>query len=133
MRRKILFVCEGNVGRSQIAEAYYNNLVQKNSAISAGINDVASKYNYRPTKEIIDTMLEEEIDISNQRIKHVTQPLVSKSERVIILCDRKLCPPFLKKHKNVSYIIIEDPDKLTGKRLRRIRNQIKKLVLSLSG
>ena len=33
---KVLFVCRGNVGRSQMAEAYYNFFTKSNMATSAG-------------------------------------------------------------------------------------------------
>ena len=33
---KILFVCEGNMMRSQMAEAFYNELTGTRDAISAG-------------------------------------------------------------------------------------------------
>ena len=45
---KVLFVCNGNVGRSQAAEAYFNRLSKKNTAISAGIN--TEKYGNRRLK-----------------------------------------------------------------------------------
>lgn len=37
---KILFVCYGNVGRSQMAEAYYNHFTKSTKAISAGTDKI---------------------------------------------------------------------------------------------
>lgn len=35
---KILFICSGNVGRSQAAEGFYNHFTHSNDASSAGTN-----------------------------------------------------------------------------------------------
>ena len=33
---KVLFICEGNMMRSQMAEAFYNSMTKSNDASSAG-------------------------------------------------------------------------------------------------
>ncbi len=48
--KEILFVCQGNVDRSQMAEAYYNHLTGRDGATSAGIDDVADKYGGQSNK-----------------------------------------------------------------------------------
>ena len=69
---KVLFVCQANVGRSQMAEAYYNFHTQSSDVRSVGVEDFREKYHHRPTAKIIDTMLEKGINISNQRIDFLT-------------------------------------------------------------
>ena len=34
--KEVLFICQGNVGRSQMAEGFYNHHRGENQAISAG-------------------------------------------------------------------------------------------------
>ena len=34
--KKILFVCKSNINRSQYAEGFYNKIIRKDGAISAG-------------------------------------------------------------------------------------------------
>ncbi len=63
----VLFICEGNVGRSQMAEGLFNHFSLSNKAISAGVIDIGSKYNYLPREDIVKAMKEKGIDISNQR------------------------------------------------------------------
>ncbi|MGB3023367.1 MAG: class I tRNA ligase family protein [Candidatus Saccharimonadales bacterium] len=38
---KVLFVCKSNIGRSQTAQGFYNNLTKTNNASSAGVNENA--------------------------------------------------------------------------------------------
>jgi len=80
---KILFVCQANVGRSQIAEAFYNFHTQSNNATSAGVEDFGEKYQHKPTREIIQTMLEKGIDISHQRIDFLTTAMLTKTDQVV--------------------------------------------------
>ena len=35
---KVLFVCKSNIGRSQMAEAFFNKFSKNHKAISAGIS-----------------------------------------------------------------------------------------------
>ena len=114
-----------------MAEAYYNTLIHPHKAISAGIDDVALKYDGHPTKEIVDIMLEEGIDISNQRIKQIRPSMTLEASKVVVLCSRELCPPFLLEHDEVTFIKVEDPYQLAEGRVRIIRNCIKEIVLTL--
>jgi arsenate reductase (thioredoxin) len=41
--KEVLFICEGNVGRSQMAEGFYNHYAGQKSATGAGIDDVGKK------------------------------------------------------------------------------------------
>lgn len=128
---KILFVCQANVGRSQMAEAFYNFHTNSSNATSAGVEDFRDKYQHKPTQEIIETMLEKGIDISNQRIDYLKPDLLSDVDQVVVLCSRDLCPEFLLEGEKVIFREIEDPHQQDGKTIQKIRDQIEKLVLEL--
>lgn len=132
MNERILFICQGNVGRSQMAEAYYSALVQPGVAISAGIDEVAEKYNGRPTTEIIDVMLEDRIDVSNQRIKRLEKEMIERVGSVIVLCSQSICPPFLLESPKVEFHEIEDPYMLDLERTRLIRDRVKETILLIA-
>lgn len=68
---KILFVCYGNVGRSQMAEAYYNHFTKSTKVISAGTDPTTSARYSKPSLEIIKVMKEEGIDISKNKVKMI--------------------------------------------------------------
>lgn len=68
-KRKVLFICEGNVGRSQIAEAYFNKHSRDAVAVSAGLDDVGAKYNWRPREDIVAVMKEDGFDVADNKVK----------------------------------------------------------------
>lgn len=128
---KVLFVCQANVGRSQMAEAFYNFHSQSNDATSAGVEDFRKKYQHTPTREIIEAMLEKGIDISHQRIDFLTPGMLTSTDQVIVLCSKDLCPEFLLENEKVVFQEIEDPHQKNEKTIQRIRDQIEELVLEL--
>lgn len=132
-KHDVLFICEGNVGRSQIAEGFYNHFRRNKTAISAGIKDLADKYGGKPTKRLIKVMLEEGIDISSHKIKQVTEDMVLEAKHIVILCDREICPKFLLTgDTKIIFKKIKDPYQEGARTTRYIRDSIKEFVLRLN-
>jgi protein-tyrosine-phosphatase len=86
---RVLFLCTGNSGRSQIAEALLRHMAPV-EAFSAGS---------RPREvhpEAIRTLRERGIDISGAQSKHLSVYTDERFDRVVSLCDRvrEVCPEF---------------------------------------
>jgi len=129
--KKILFVCQANVGRSQMAEAFFNFHTGTQDASSAGVEDFREKYHHRSTMEIINTMLEKGIDISKQRINYLDQSMVKEADLIIVLCNKDLCPNFLLNSKKVIFREVKDPHQKSENIIRQIRDEIEKLTLKI--
>jgi len=128
---KILFICCGNVCRSQIAEAYYNFLGKSNNAFSAGISDsTPSKYSQLP-KEIIQVMKEEGIDMSEKIVKSVTREMTDNADKIFIMCPKERWPQFLLNSSKITFWDIDDPYGTSIENHRRVRDEIKERVRQL--
>lgn len=87
---KVLFVCVGNINRSQIAEAIFNTLSKGGGATSAGL---------RPRREgapltternnPVEVMKEEGYDLSKAEIKKVTRAMVESADKTVMICKRE--------------------------------------------
>ncbi len=130
MKAEILFICKGNVGRSQMAEAFYNALQEKMIAKSAGIEDVVKKYNGHLTEEIIQVMRERGIDVSGQRMKQVTLSMLRRAKEIVVLCKDEEIPEKIKQEFGKKMIIafIKDPFGMGIEETRKIRNEVKNIV-----
>ena len=129
MIKTVVFVCIHNSGRSQMAEAFFNQLAKgKAFGISAGT---------RPGDEVnpiaVKAMREVGIDISGNKPKTMTLDMLSKADKMITMgCGADalgLCP--------VSFIetedwALEDPEGKSLEQVRIIRDEIKKRVLKLN-
>jgi len=133
MRAKVLFVCIHNSARSQMAEAYLNNLApERFEAESAGLEPGT----LNPLA--VTVMKEEGIDISGNRTKDVYE-FLEQGRRyafVITVCDEtaaERCPVFPGPGTRLHWGFA-DPGALTGteeERLaatRKIRDQIRQQV-----
>lgn len=125
--KDILFVCQANVGRSQMAEGFFNFLTHSQFAASAGVVDVTKKF-VKPAPEVIQVMNERGVDISHHKIKLLTPDMCQEARRVVVLCDRALCPTFLLKLRRVVFRSIPEAqgDQLTA--ARTVRDQVEKIV-----
>ncbi len=119
---KILFLCEENSCRSQIAEGIVNHLYSHCcSAKSAG-----SKITPLDEKAIL-VMKEIGIDISQQKSKLVKEFLKEKFDYVITLCGedaKETCPLFLGKAKNRLHWAIPNPKGKEISFYRKIRDEL---------
>ena len=129
-KKSVLFICKHNAVRSQMAEAFLNNIYgDRYSAFSAGSD---------PTQIdplVIMVMREIGIDVSNYRSKGLNVFQDYHFDYVVTVCDQanESCPYFpggnLRIHKSFS-----DPSKFQGwhedviKEYRRTRDEIKNWI-----
>jgi len=124
--KKVLFVCIHNSGRSQIAEAFFNQLTKGEiRAFSAG-TDPDKNVDYTAA----ELMMEEGIDITGQVPKVLTSEMTDYAERIITMgCSvENICP--------ASYIPtddwgLDDPKGQSIEKVRAIRDEIKMRVIDL--
>ncbi len=126
--KTILFVCVQNSGRSQMAEAFFNNLAGgKAQAYSAGTKP-ADKVN----PIVVEAMKEVGIDISNNKPKLLTMDMVEKVERMITMgCGAEaeaVCPASFIKTEDWE---LGDPKGKPLEQVRKIRDEIKERVIKL--
>ena len=124
--RQVLFVCAGNSGRSQMAEAFFNHFsAGRLVAMSAGTRPATSV-----SRTTIAAMAELSIDISAQRPKPLTQQMIQQADRIIAMgCDvMESCPAGF--HPSESWSL-EDTQGQSLEKVRLIRDQIRERVLAL--
>lgn len=135
---KILFVCRGNVGRSQIAEALFRKKFGDNDkyeVFSAGTKTSVEG----PLGELspaIDAVLavmdEEGVDISKNVSKQITEDMASDADKIILVVDdRDPIPEYLTNNPKVIKWNVLDPKGQTLDFTRETKNQIKKLIDSM--
>lgn len=131
---KILFLCRGNVGPSQMAEALFKKQFgEHDEAISAGTKLSGPEEpigNLIPqTQVVIDVMKEEGLDISQSVRKQVTEEMVNESDRVIaILEDTEELPEYLKNSPKLIRWTVADPKGMDLHATRKIKDEIKVLI-----
>lgn len=131
---QVLFVCEGNVGRSQMTEGFWKHWFGEDSAKSAGINDYREKYNFHPREDIIQAMFEKGIDISEQKIKVLVQEMLRDITTIIVLCDPSILPDFIvSSGLNILYKGVPDPYESSMDGVRQVRDEIELLLSEIAG
>lgn len=118
--KKVLFVCVGNAGRSQMAEAFFNHIAKgKTQAMSAGTNPASAV-----DPIVIRVMQEVGIDISRNHPKKLTVEMMEQADKVISLgCGVELaCPAALGETEDWG---LEDPKGKGIEKIRESRDQIK--------
>ena len=124
-RPSALFVCVHNAGRSQMAAGFLDHL-------SGGAVDVRSASSM-PADQInpvaVDAMLEEGIDIRQERPKVLTPEAVKASDVVITMGCGDACPIF--PGKRYEDWKLDDPAGQGIEAVRPIRDEIRRRVLVL--
>ena len=127
---KILFVCRGNVGRSQMAEALFRKMTgDKYEVSSAGtkLSGPEQKLKELPLAEnLIKCMEEEGIDVSDCIRNPVTQEMVESANKVVLIIgEEDFVPDYLINNPKVSKWITPDPKGQDLDFHRMVRDQIK--------
>jgi arsenate reductase len=130
--KKVLFVCVHNAGRSQMAEAFFNQMAKGKGKGSSAGTQPSEKVN--PT--VVEAMREAGIDIGRRKPKVLTFEMLEHAARVITMgCSvEQACP--------ASFVTTEewqldDPEGKPIEQVRQIRNEIEarveRLIEELAG
>jgi arsenate reductase (thioredoxin) len=122
----VLFACVHNAGRSQMAAAWFNVLVDptKAHAISAGTDPGP-----RVHPEVVDAMREVGLDLSGSRTSKLTTELAERAQMLITMGCGDHCPvvPGIKRDDWP----LDDPKGQPLTRVRGIRDEIRARVETL--
>ena len=126
--KTILFVCIHNSGRSQMAEALFNQMAKgKAKAISAGTQPGES---VNPV--VAEAMKEVGIDISRNKPKALTIEMVEQADRMITMgCGDDaagLCPAKIIETEDWA---LDDPKGKSLEQVKQIRDEVKARVTKL--
>jgi len=126
----ILFVCNGNVARSQEAELFFNTLTQDENthATSGGINVKLGK----PIDPlVVEVMKEIGFDISAATRKFTDETMVSGADLIVSFKPAEELPDFIRNHNNVSYWNVPDPQAQSIEFHREVRDTVRQKVTDL--
>ncbi|MDE1725940.1 MAG: arsenate reductase ArsC [Thaumarchaeota archaeon] len=126
-KKKILFACIENAGRSQMAEGFFRKYAPKGWDVISGGTEPKSYVN----PLAIEVMKEVGIDISNQKAKMLSEDQIRTANlKVNMGCmDTTKCPSLVL--GNYVDWGIEDPKDKPIEKVREIRDQIDTRVMRL--
>jgi arsenate reductase len=120
---RVLFVCIGNAGRSQMAQAFYERA--GGQARSAGTRPETKVH-----PEVVEVMRELDIDLEGRRPHGLTQEDVEWAELVVTMGCGDACPVL--PGKRYLDWNLQDPAGMPVEVVRQIRDKIAGLVADLT-
>jgi protein-tyrosine-phosphatase len=137
MGKTTLFVCAGNIFRSQMAKGFYNMYAKDGShAESCGTRVAELGIGGKLIAELglkttLDFMTNEGADISGERSTPISKELVDKSDQVIVMAEKETWPEYLNNNPKVTYWHVPDINVSTMEAVSDTGNKIKSLVKEL--
>jgi arsenate reductase len=136
---KILFVCRQNVGRSQMAKAFYNHLTHSHDADAAGthVPDEGQTLLERKAASssknffVLDVMKDSGIDMSEYKRRALTENDLQRYDRIISMAKREDTPQWLLKSAKYVQWEVKDPRGQNYAKTAEARDNIKQKVADL--
>ena len=141
---KILFVCHANVGRSQVAQVYFDKL-SRHTSDSAGIavDELIAGRNLRgrKLKDVLDQRSvgyirrEFGMDVSERERQQLVPAMLDEADRVIVIAEKERWPSYLQEGGKVVFWDIPDavgqPDAFAYDVFRQVQRRVERLVAEI--
>ncbi len=138
---EVLFVCNGNITRSQIAKALFNRLSTSHAECAGTrvhqregqtLKEVVEEAAARGVSVVVLRMMEEEqMDLSENTRKQVTAAMVDTADKVIVMADRDTLPDYLLSSEKVVFWDLQDTLEGSYEFVLAVKEQIKQRVHEL--
>ncbi len=138
---KVLFVCYANVGRSQVAQAYFSKLSQHASGTAGiAVDELMAKASLSsrklkdvPTQRSVEYIRREfGVGISERERQQLTPALIDNADLVIVIAERQRWPGYLKEGGKVVFWDIPDAvgqtDDFAYDVYRQVQRRVERLV-----
>ena len=137
---KVLFVCNANAARSQMAQGFYNHYSRSQNADSAGLNP-EKKWDEAPTlsdfeamghkpAKSSETMQEVGIDITGNKRQLLTVDKLGDYDLIVNLAEKSQTPDWLR-GDNVIWWNVTDPRNESSEKNRIARDEIERRMKQL--
>lgn len=141
---KVLFVCHANVGRSQVAQVYFDQLSSHQSS-SAGmaVDEVNARRNL-PSNKIKDVPNqgaaqyikgEFGVDLGERERRQLSPQLIEEADLVVVINDKSLWPEYVVEGGKIVYWDIEEPlgqpDDAVLQIFSEVRRRVEDLVVEI--
>jgi protein-tyrosine-phosphatase len=141
---KILFVCHANVGRSQVAQVYFDQL-SRHTSDSAGIavDELIARHNLRGRKlkdvpsraaEYILECIRHAfgVDLADKERQQLTPAMVDAADVIVVIAEKERWPAYLKEGGKVVFWDIPDgagqDDTFVYDVFTQVRRRVQQLV-----
>jgi len=135
--KKVVFIDHGNMLRSPIAKAIYNQLAKDGSlAYSYGTHVIEQGYQGKKLSSFgkleteINEMKKYGLDISNESCEQLKEEYLKDADKIIIMLEKEFIPEWLNNYK-YEYWEIPNPEVHTSQIIEDIIKLIKGKVLEL--
>ncbi len=132
--KKVLFICRGNVGRSQMASELFNS-INTTKSDSAGTNPKFPELTVGEipkAKNAFVVMQELGLDITQNTRRRITPEILDDYDIAICMAEPDTMPDFLTHSPKLEMWSITDPADMDLADTRQIRDQIFAKVKELS-
>ena len=131
---KVLFICKGNVGRSQMAEAIFNSLASNKAiATSAGVDP--GSYEGKRISEagpnVTACMKDIGLNVSDRVSKKLTKDMCNSADVIVSMVNKDVLPSYLQSSAKLVLWDITDPKSMDYAGHVAIRDRIYKKVKRL--
>lgn len=131
---KILFICKGNVGRSQIAEALFDKHfggIYKSFSAGTKISGPEQPIGelMPQIQEVLDVMKEEGLDVSMAVRNQLTEAMVENADKVVaIIEDEEELPEYVAHSGKLTRWNVPDPKGKDLEFTRSVKDQIRERI-----